>query len=470
MACTKKDSDPECELKMLREVVDEIDFIEKRSKATLPEIRKMIDLLEDYLEQNKLIVYGGTAINNILPRNEQFYDKNSEIPDYDFFSKTAMETAIEIADMYAKNGYENVVAKSGVHPGTFNVFVDFIKMADVTHLVDEVFDSLLVDSIQIDGINYTPPDYLRMSMYLELSRPRGDISRWEKVLKRLILLNKNYPIRSDSCNISIQRKMGNKKIDSKLLFNKLKDLLIDYGCVFFGSWALSMVVDKKVSSLIPDFDVIVKEPSKVAKILKERLLYFGLENIDIVHHNGVGENIGNHYEIKIGRDTVCVLYEPIACHSYNEIRVDNRDVRIASIDTMLSFYLAFLYTSARKLYNPSRIICLADKLIKIQQITRTNQKGVLKRFSTECIGNQKTLEDILLNKTLKFKELKNSRGSTEFKKYFLNYTPNEDTKKTKKKPTKKKTRRRRKPKKSRRMKKPRHNHRGKKSRRRKKRQ
>ena len=32
-----------------------------------------------------------------------------------------------------------------------------------------------------------PPNYLRMAMYLELSRPDGDVSRWEKVLKRLTL-------------------------------------------------------------------------------------------------------------------------------------------------------------------------------------------------------------------------------------------------------------------------------------------
>ena len=30
-----------------------------------------------------------------------------------------------------------------------------------------------------------------MAMYVELSRPMGDVSRWEKILKRIILLNKN---------------------------------------------------------------------------------------------------------------------------------------------------------------------------------------------------------------------------------------------------------------------------------------
>ena len=56
----------------------------------------------------------------------------------------------------------------------------------------EIYKNLQKDSINIVGILYASPNYLRMSMYLELSRPAGDVSRWEKVLKRLTLLNKNF--------------------------------------------------------------------------------------------------------------------------------------------------------------------------------------------------------------------------------------------------------------------------------------
>ena len=36
-------------------------------------------------------------------------------------------------------------------------------------------------------------------MYLKLSRPDGDVSRWKKILKRLILLNKHFPIKGNKC-------------------------------------------------------------------------------------------------------------------------------------------------------------------------------------------------------------------------------------------------------------------------------
>ena len=62
------------------------------------------------------------------------------------------------------------------------------------------------DLIVKKGIRYAPPDFLRMSMYLELSRPDGDVSRWEKVQKRLVLLNTHYPLKGYDCDkIEYQR-------------------------------------------------------------------------------------------------------------------------------------------------------------------------------------------------------------------------------------------------------------------------
>ena len=39
-----------------------------------------------------------------------------------------------MADIYYKNGYEEVVAQAGTHTGTFKVFVNFIPVADITQV------------------------------------------------------------------------------------------------------------------------------------------------------------------------------------------------------------------------------------------------------------------------------------------------------------------------------------------------
>ena len=110
---------------------------------------------------------------------------------------------------------------------------------------------------------------------------------------------------------------------------------------------------------------------------------------------------------------------------------------------MLSFYLAFLYLN-RKYYDPQRILCMSHYLFVVQAKNRLKQKGILKRFSIDCYGEEKaTKEKIRSKKSELFKKLKNNRGSKEWDFHFLKYAPAEEkTKKTKEKTkkTKKKTR------------------------------
>ena len=75
----------ECELAILRHAVDETDKLQQEKIANSDEVKKMIQLVEVFLRDKKCICYGGTAINNILPKSVQFYDRDIEIPDYDFF-------------------------------------------------------------------------------------------------------------------------------------------------------------------------------------------------------------------------------------------------------------------------------------------------------------------------------------------------------------------------------------------------
>ena len=58
-------------------------------------------MLLKIFKKTKRICYGGTAINNILPINDQFYDKSVELPDYDF-SPQPLKDAKKLADIYFK--------------------------------------------------------------------------------------------------------------------------------------------------------------------------------------------------------------------------------------------------------------------------------------------------------------------------------------------------------------------------------
>ena len=62
----------EVELQILREAVDKSEERIKKRKVNGPEIEAIINIVEDFLRKTKLICYGGTAINNILPEEDQF--------------------------------------------------------------------------------------------------------------------------------------------------------------------------------------------------------------------------------------------------------------------------------------------------------------------------------------------------------------------------------------------------------------
>ena len=99
-------------------------------------------------------------------------------------------------------------------------------------------------------------------------------------------------------------------------------------------------------------------------------------------------------------------------------------IRIATIDTMLSFYLAFIYAD-RVYYDINRILCMSQFLFDVQQHNRLKQTGLLRRFSINCYGKQPTLESMRFEKTKKYEELKGKRDSREFEEWFLRYIPYE---------------------------------------------
>jgi hypothetical protein len=428
--CDNKMTFDDCELAILRHAIDETEEIQQKKIANNDEIVRILETVEKFIAKRKLVCYGGTAINNILPKHAQFYNRDIEIPDYDFYSSNAMDDAMDLANIYHKEGYAEVEAKAGVHAGTFKVYVNFIPIADITQLNKRIFKQISKDAIKVAGILYSPPNFLRMNMFLELSRPAGDVSRWEKVLKRMNLLNEYYPMDpgADCNNIDFQRKMDADLEDGDRLYIIVRDTFINQDVIFFGGYASSLYSkymgehERKMIEKIPDFDVLSEEPEKCATIVKEKLQENGFKQVSITHHEEIGELIPDHYEIRVGKETVAFVYSPIACHSYNNLQIDGKTVHVASIDTILTFYLAFTYID-EPYYNKDRLLCMANFLFDVEQKNRLEQKGLLKRFSIDCYGKQLTMEEIRSQKATRFKALSSKRGTREFDYYFLKYNP-----------------------------------------------
>lgn len=428
-ACDNTMTFEDCELAILRQAVDENEETKGKKIVNTSEIKSILKIVEDFLIKKKLMCYGGTAINNILPTYDQFYNRDAEIPDYDFYSPDALNDAKELTDIYYKLGYTDAEAKAGVHYGTYKVYVNFIPIADITQLEPNLYKYLFKESLLVAGIRYVPANFLRMGMYLELSRPAGDVSRWEKVLKRLTLLNKHYPLKSSKCDsIDFQRKMSVDDDMKSKIYLTSRDTLINNGVVFFGGYAYSLysqyVSNKESRSKTrkhsPDFDVLSDDIDKTALILQEQLQELGATNIKSVEHAPLGEILPRRIQVAVGDETIAFIYEPIACHNYNVINVKNTSVKVATIDTILSFYLGFTYLNLPE-YDADRLLCMSSYLFHVQEKNRLSQKGLLKRFNIDCFGKQPTKESIRAEKASKYREIK--KGSKHYEEWFLNYNP-----------------------------------------------
>ena len=416
-------------MESIEEVSDIAQDILDRENARNIAIQTVLAIVHDFLTQNDVMCYGGTAINNLLPKEERFYDPERDVPDYDFFSKTPQIHAMELADKIAKAGYKLVEVKPGMHLGTFKVYADYTGVADITFLEPSIFDRLWKDSIEKDRIHYVPPDFLRMSVYLELSRPRGDVSRWKKVYSRILLLNKHYPILCPA-----QYEEITDRIVSPNIRKKIEKTLVDEQIILLGFNASTLQHKGAGIWKLPlDLLVTPEKRDETAHIFHSILSKEG--NLHIRKSDGFGEILPPFTDIIDSDDKVLVrVYETNACHSYH---TTSAGLRIASIPTLLQFFLSTVYGDdiVREGIPQQRYLCTAENLIQMANSDLPRRYKLLTPI--ECLGKQDSIVDIRVRKANIYEKVSKDKQSSEFLKHFFSYVPDKLTVAEKKKLVKK---------------------------------
>lgn len=387
----------------IERLAKELQLENDKKNAADPSIQTSLAVVEEFLKNHPVMCYGGTAINNLLPKEDRFYDPETDIPDYDFFSRTPQEHATIVANQLAEKGIKNIEVKPGMHLGTFKVFANYEGVADITFLEPAIFDKLWDADIVKEGIHYVTPNFLRMSMYLELSRPRGDVSRWTKVYGRLELLNKHYPATCPRDKTELHSPISDEKKAeiTKLLKNEPVVLLAVTAAEIHlkSAWTtpIALLAEKSViDRLIQGSEVKVDEGTE---ILPPRTTVLDEKGGSVVR-----------------------FYETTACHSFHTTR---DGIRVASIPTILQFFFAYIYTDADET-NIANILCIAQKLIDMANHKPKRRFALL--TPKECLGQQETLIDMKKHKAELYEELSKNKASPEFLQYFYTYNPRDTLK------------------------------------------
>lgn len=389
-----------------------------KENASDPVVIRALKIVENFIKHNRVMCYGGTAINNLLPKEDRFYDPERDIPDYDFFTATPQIHAMEIADRLTDAGFGSVEVKPGVHMGTFKVFAEYIGVADVSHLDKPIFDTLWKHSIEKEGIHYVPPNYLRMAVYLELSRPKGYVERWKKVYTRLQLLNKNYPMTCPKSQDEVSDIFLSPETQKKL-----EKVLIDEQAVLLGFNGLALEKKNSKTAWQLPLDLLVT-PEVVDKTAKR---FEGILNtkgsVVAKKYPAYGELFPEHTDIEDKKTGLVLvrMYETAACHSYHKT---SNGLLVASIPTLLQFFLSVLYAPDHFLEDlpEQRFLCAAQNLVEL-----ANEKSHARRYRLltpiTCLGKQKSLIDMRIEKTEIYEKVGKNKSSPEFLEYFFTYTP-----------------------------------------------
>lgn len=352
---------------------------EKKKEMDMIYFDKYSPLLQDaylFLSNKKALLYGGTALNELLPTTLKFYDPFT-LPDIDVLSPYAKKLAMRMVRYYKKNGHQAVSFTEALHPGTYKVYADGIQIADITQCSEKTYETLLQSCVRSKKwkIKIVPPFYLQMTLHKILSQP-NDIHRWENVYERLKRYYQVYP--SSYCSLKQERTSTNKQ-EQDMMIEKVYNVM-PKETVFFGKQEVELLLNKKnIKFKAPPIQMLVDQDlEKITSLLKQYIPHLTFSKIFSNNDFIMPHVILYSRKIPIG-----IVYKISSCVAFNEYKKR----RIANIHTMLDLFLSMSLTNYTHFKKTHLFLkCLVDELSNLQQSSLHSRKKYMEQMVISCYG------------------------------------------------------------------------------------
>jgi hypothetical protein len=466
--------------KELEKISKNLDKIKKyrETKASLnswknhsPSLPNPFIIVRDFIKEKGLKLYGGQALHEHLKKfNKGFYE-NFEFPDYDVFSPDAWNHAKELTTRLHKMGYGHAEAKGSIlndeHHQTYKVGVDMIYILDLTQVgctreqmlkkeckhcgetkdkkCISVFNNIPCnDVLKFSSWNYfvyseiydyerdsgfypnkmfvADPNWLKISMYRELSEPLSNPSRLTKVGKRLELFDSYFKYNHDLCEPELYKKEVNQHLLPVLKYigNYIKNQqLINFGATAHNFFVKS---NKNIGNIdVCDYQAYSTDPEKHCKKLKEELkkrfpdfTFASHVNIQYWKEVDVESHIINVSKGSLRYNSIVQFTRNQSCMPY----IQYNGVRYVSIDRLK--YIYFRSLSLREVTkvvdeHPENYACLISNILKEEKRYKTvyprSNRTKFRRFTSKCDGVElnKIQQNLIKMSKDKEKTLKNTK-------------------------------------------------------------
>jgi len=360
-----------------------------------------------YLVSKDILLYGGTALNELLPDKMKIYKVNS-LPDIDIFSKNAHELAKRLVKHFISKGFSSKTTSltEALHEGTYKVFVDGVPVVDISNITHAEYKVLYMNSTisKTYSVRVVNPQFIRMSLHLIMSKAESDsLRRWEKVLNRMNLFYKQFPPKRVCTNKLVQP----VEIPD-LLTESLRKILTSTECILFGMDELKELLGETATkyTLPAYFQAFTREQDLylVATRIIEQL-YRRSEELQHMADDKEDSDLKNIREItkniKISKvftndkflppyihllwhNKPCLtIFSTENCMTYNMVNGD----KIGSIHGILYMYLSMtLSTSPLFVKHRDTLECLANALTVVYQKKHMTSK-LFQDVIQDCYGN-----------------------------------------------------------------------------------
>lgn len=410
----------------IKNIVDNIEI--NNLKKEVINNKKIFEIVEQFIKKKKLILYGGYALNLILPKNKKIYREYTNA-DFDCYSYSAKIDAILLAKKLKRMKYKLIKVKLAKHENTYKLYVGTLNVLDITQLDKIIYDIFIKihkyekhNNLLIhydDSFNIIPLYLMKRNMHYELARPEGSYYRWEKIYNRSNILDKVYftknfnELRSncklninDNTYLKIPNEWNNcinqllsyiKKNNCPIIDNyaiKLINNITDKNCCRINTYSnILVILTKKYKKTCNDIIKIINNTidKKKYKILKQDKTYT-TSSVDILEtrYRVVLEDISTKKRVSL----ISIINVANNCFSIQKIK----GYTVGSIDTILcflySYYLTYLvakyleYRHNTVLEDTQQYINLYEKMISKIKLN--------KRLLTTCYGKEISKDDIYL--------------------------------------------------------------------------
>jgi hypothetical protein len=301
-----------------------------------------------------------------------------------------------------------------MHEGTTKIYINYTPVADISAIDPNLYRMFKEHAVKVHGITFMDVNSLRMMMYLELSRPKGEVERWTKVYERLLLLDMVLPPKS--CPPTKATNRIPLPIYRTVLRYVMRQGRVIAGASVVGAYRESLRRPLKAEWLFTEaMPLIVYAPEGGADEIEGLKELLG--PVRIRKFKGTGDVVPAMTMVDYYGWPVVLYVQESACHAYNTLELkDGEFVKIASLDTLITLYLSIMISGKKTLkrFFPQSILCMANQCIELNNYMRRYPGRSQFPFITlSCSGYQKGLPTLLREKVARIQagKRKTRRGS-----------------------------------------------------------